>query len=433
MSASMLAAATTGALGTALNAKEIQPLETDRMSKPVRAAWENYLAAIESTRQYLYSRRFIEFDSVRHQANQLLMQAQAAAYNWVMAPRVDYPRFYVNTIFEPMVGTWLGPCPDFIYRWAFVDGTQTYRIWGKRSNSRFLDIQLGSWFGAVDYSQYKKLPTFPYPIDNMQLEPDGSFEIIASPDPQKGNWIKLDPAQDRMYLFVREGLHDWEHETRSLLRIERQAKSPPRQIQYNEEDFVKYLNHASRFINIIIKDLGVDAFDFALNSAGGRTNTFTYAHSSPSSGGNRNAAYCNMVYDLTPDQAMIIEFDPPTSKYWGFCLMDRFLCTTDFTYHQSSLNKHQARIDKDGKYRYVLTKNDPGIPNWLDPVDVLPIGYLLFRQYFQDSPIAIPSVKIVKFEDIRKNLPTDTPAVSAAERSKQLHERSWQMLAQYGY
>ena len=78
---------------------------------------------------------------VVEQANHFLMQIQAASYSWVMAPRVDYPRFYLGLL-EPLVWNWALPCPDFRYRWAFVDGAQTYRIRGKRGDARFLDIQL---------------------------------------------------------------------------------------------------------------------------------------------------------------------------------------------------------------------------------------------------------------------------------------------------
>jgi hypothetical protein len=403
------------------------------MSPAAERAWRNYQEALEVTRRFLFTRELSERPQIKAEANTLMMQVQAAAYHMVLAPRVDYPRFYVNTIFEPVVGTWLGPCPDFRYRFGFIDGTQTYRIWGRRSNTRFLDLHLGPWPGAQEYSEYKKLPTTGYPVDQMQLEADGSFEIVASPNPQKGNWIKLDPAQERMFINVREAFYDWAHDRPSLLRIERIGATPPRPLQYDEAQFIKYMEHAARFVKIIIDDFAVAGFDHTWKRTQGQVNTFVYADMADSNGGNHAARYCTMVYEVGPDDALVIELEVPTSKYWGFCLMDRYLTTTDYMYHQSSLNGHQVRRDGDGKVRFVLSEKDPGVPNWLDPVETVPLGYLLFRQYFQTSAVPVPTVKKVRIDEVRKHLPADTPHVSPTMRTQQINERSWALLALYGY
>jgi hypothetical protein len=165
-----------------------------QMSDAVERAWRGYLDALEWARRFIFTREFCDRTEVREAANHFLMQVQAASYNWVMAPRVDYPRFYLG-IYEPMVWNWALPSPDFRYRWAFIDGTQTYRIWGRRGDARFLDIQLLPSIGSVEKDAFRKLPTASYPVDQMHLEADGSFEIIASPEPHDGNWIRLDPPR----------------------------------------------------------------------------------------------------------------------------------------------------------------------------------------------------------------------------------------------
>ena len=47
---------------------------------------------------------------------------------------------------------------------------------------------------------------------------------------------------------------------------------------------------------------------------------------------------------------------------------DRF-CTVDWVNRQSSLNDAQAHIDSDGRFRAVISQQDPGVPNWLDKGD----------------------------------------------------------------
>jgi hypothetical protein len=402
------------------------------MSPAVERAWRNYLDALEWARRFIFTREFSDHDRVRRAANQFLMQVQAVTYYWVMAPRVDYPRFYLN-LFEPMVWNWAQPSADFRYRWGFIDGTQTYRIWGKRSNSLFLDIQVQPSIGSVDYAAFRKLPTVPYPIDRMQLGADGSFEIIASPDPHEGNWIKLDPTQDRVTLFVREAFYDWANETPSFMRIERVASTPPRPLQWDETEIVKHLEQAARFVKFIVDDWGTASFDVTYKDQGRQWNHFVWLHPAKNAGTNAAAIYSDMVYDLRADEALIIESDKPTSQYWSFCIADRYLQLSDFTYHQSSLNGHQAQIDSDGKFRAVLTQKDPGVPNWLDPVESVPYGFIQLRQYFQEKAVDLPRVTTVPFQAIRRHLPADTPHVSAAARARQLRDRSWAVLAMYGY
>jgi hypothetical protein len=62
----------------------------DHMSPAVERAWRSYLEALEWARKFIYTRELCDRPEVREAANHFLMQVQAAAYNWVMAPRVDY-------------------------------------------------------------------------------------------------------------------------------------------------------------------------------------------------------------------------------------------------------------------------------------------------------------------------------------------------------
>jgi hypothetical protein len=414
------------------NPSDIDVDQPTHMSPGVERAWRGYLDALEWARRFIYTREFCDRPEIKEAANHFLMQVQAAAYSWVMAPRVDYPRFYLGLL-EPMVWNWALPSPDFRYRWSFIDGAQTYRIWGKRGAARFLDIQLLPAIGSVEKDAFRLLPTVSHPVDQMHMDADGGFEIIASPDPQDGNWIKLDPAQNRMSLLVREAFYDWANDRPSLLRIERLASTPPRRIRWNEAEMIDHIEQAARFVKYVVEDWGVAGFERTYAVQNRTPNIFVWPNPPSNSGTNPASRNTNMIYEIEPDDALIIESDRPTSKYWSFCIGDRFLQLADFTYHQSSLNGHQAHIDSDGKFRAVLTQKDPGVPNWLDPVDIAPLGLVQFRQFFHDKAVDPPRVTKVKFSDIRQHLPADTPRVSAAERAQQLRDRSWAALGLYGY
>ena len=73
-------------------------------------------------------------------------------------------------------------------------------------------------------------------------------------------------------------------------------------------------------------------------------------------------------FTLADDQAAILEFRPPECRYWSFQIMNDFWESQEFDLRQTSLNGHQAGLDPDGVFRGVISVNDPGVPNWLDPV-----------------------------------------------------------------
>ena len=65
-------------------------------------------------------------------------------------------------------------------------------------------------------------------------------------------------------------------------------------------------------------------------------------------------------FELEPDEALILEFEPPKGVYWSISLGNPWLETIHYGRHQSSLNGHQAVVDPDGLVRFVLASHDPG-------------------------------------------------------------------------
>ena len=72
-------------------------------------------------------------------------------------------------------------------------------------------------------------------------------------------------------------------------------------------------------------------------------------------------------WELEPDEALILEVEPPEGVYWSYSLGNPWWETIHYGRHQSSLNAHQAVVDSDGLVRVVLCgSRDPGVANWLD-------------------------------------------------------------------
>jgi hypothetical protein len=125
---------------------------------------------------------------------------------------------------------------------------------------------------------------------------------------------------------------------------------------------------------------------------------------------------------LGPEDALILETTlPATRRYWNVQLNDELFNAVDYVYRQSSLNGHQARVDADGKFRAVISMQDPGVHNWLDPGETR-LGMLIGRWLGCDSS-PLPTLTKVPYSDLHQHLPAGTPRITAEERAGQLRAR----------
>jgi len=132
--------------------------------------------------------------------------------------------------------------------------------------------------------------------------------------------------------------------------------------------------------------------------------------------------YLPAVFEFEDDEALILETDlPKVRQYWNFQLNDPYFNAVEYVYRLSSTNGHFAKISADGKFRAVLSLNDPGVPNWLDPAGFRQ-GTIYGRWYDCDS-CPTPTLQRVKFSELRNYLPADTPVVTPEQRAEELRRR----------
>jgi hypothetical protein len=386
------------------------------MSVAMQEAWSAYLRGLEEIRQSIFTHRFAEGDRERNEAYYLFHQIQAEAFQVAVAPRPDYPRFY--SLFDPMTFTWGIPNPDFIYTRTYLDGRRTYRIRGKRGNSLFLVIQAINAHLTLPPERLKLLGEFD--LDALKIGGDGNFEFIASATKQPGNWIPLDPSSDRNFILVREAFVDWSSEQRTLMQVEVMDELEPRPIVYGEAEMIRRLEDALRFMKTLVLGVSIKGVEDVFNMAGG-WNRFAVPKFSGAAAAANNATYNMLAYRIEPEEALIIEIDPPNPRYWGIQLGDTWNQALDYTFHQSTLNMHQAAADADKKVRVVVCHRDPGIRNWLTPVDSHK-GTVMVRWYFAQGA-ATPTARLVPYAEIDRHLPPDAARITPEARRAELKGR----------
>jgi hypothetical protein len=386
------------------------------VSDAMEAAWQAYLQGLEEVRQLIFNHPFAERPLEQTQAHYLFHQIQSEAFHAALAPRPDYPRFY--PMFEPLTVNWGIPCPDFLYTRLYLDGRRSYRIRGKRSNSLFIAIQSINAHFTLPPEKLKLAGDFD--LDKFEIGADGRFEIILGATPRAGNWIPLDPEQDRNFVVFREAVSDWDVQQASEMHIEPIDDLPPQPIAYGEADMIERLAGAVRFMKSAVAMVSIGPIAGALQIAG-EPNRFAAPKIAGSAAAAADATYNIMAYEVGLDEALIVEVDPPDPKFWDIQLGDTWNQALDYIYHQTSLNMGQARLDADGKIRIVLAHRDPGVHNWLDAYDT-PRGTILVRWYFAQRQ-ALPTARLVPFAELDRRLPADTPRVGPDARKAALENR----------
>ena len=141
-------------------------------------------------------------------------------------------------------------------------------------------------------------------------------------------------------------------------------------------------------------------------------NTFLRSAKIDEMGGLPKQAYYDGIHEITDDEALILETELPTEcRYWQALVGDDRFCTVDWVNRQSSLNDVQAHLDGDGRFRAVISRRDPGVPNWLDKGDY-PWGIIQMR-FFRADEYPVPSIVKVPFDELAQS-----PARRHAGRSR---------------
>lgn len=322
-----------------------------------------------------------------------------------MALRVDPdPVLAVQRASMDDIVTWGLECPDCVYLNSSLRAGETYRLYGSRGTARYVGIQAMDGIAA----------TANYLVDDLDVNPDGTFEAVLSGDEHEGNWIKL--IGEHPTLTVRNFLYDWDTEEPASLRIER--ISPKVDV---ENAAVEPTTFVSRQI-FALGDFIYDNLKFFLDfGAMPPSNGFLEPADMSSMGAAAENRPVIGRFALEPGQALIVEFEPPTGVYWGISLGNPWLETIHYGRHQSSLNGHQAVVDPDGIARFVLSADDPGVANWLDTAGHSNGAILLRCVRTETAPV--PATRVVAANEVLAELPAGTTMTTQAERADVIARR----------
>jgi hypothetical protein len=300
--------------------------------------------------------------------------------------------------------TWGMECPDCIYTRAVLRGGESYRLFGNRGTARYVGLQTMNGIAATANEL----------VDELEVDADGNFEVVLSSDECPGNWMRIEG--DHPTLTVRHFFYDWDAEVASSLHIERLGDAVDS--TSGSLDPAAAVSRQLAALGDFVHDNLAFFLQFgAAAPANGflppidRTDIGAAAENRPVIG----------RWELGPDEALIVEVEPPEGIYWSFSIGNPWWETIHYGRHQSSLNAHQAVQDSDGLVRVVLSERDPGVANWLDTAGHSNGPIILRCVRTKSAPT--PSTRVVPFDQVHAALPSDTATVTVEERASILTAR----------
>jgi hypothetical protein len=460
-------------------------------ARALRAAWDDLIAELERAREAIdQPERMPPPQNDRNLAEgyRYLMGFVHSAIERALHCDPDFP--VVRNLIHPINKATIDNA-DAIYFAAPIDGRHAYWLRGEAGDHRhwrgeprrktgrlapqYLIFELSDGCLAGDSGSLAELrpgvKAMTGRLDSSELEvgPDGRFEILLAaerPRGYAGNFIASrressrpspdDPTASRerfaTHVSGRQLFYDWQNEDPvplSLTRIGREGEHPPAygpqaaaaqlrslgalvrgQMHFWNEFYTVLLETHGKPVETGARD-GKPDERFMPRNALNAVN----AAARETGGGQSTNLYAGGVYELEPDEALIVETRiPVTPQYVGFHLSNLWGESHDFANHQSSLNGFQVELDPDGVLRWVVAHRDPGVPNWVDTTGHRE-GFLTPRWAYSQTPDpaqwpTIAATK-VRWDELRSHLPKGVRRVSPEERREGIRVRQEHVKRRY--
>ncbi|MEQ9422864.1 MAG: DUF1214 domain-containing protein [Cyclobacteriaceae bacterium] len=249
--------------------------------------------------------------------------------------------------------------PDNYYQNAQISGEYEYRITGNRKTAHYLGF-------AVQRGTYGKgegmKPAGMLEAADMNINTDGSFEIIISQEKKGQNWLESTP--DTSLLIVRQTFLDAETEELAEMKIERIGDDvQPRPVSPQVID--EGLNTAGLFVAgaPLLFAKWANGFKKYPNQL-----PLFDPETSTNAGGDPQIAYYHGYWKLEKDEALVITAKPPKCEYWNFQLNNYWMESLDYRQYRIHINAHTAKYEDDGSVKVIVAHEDPGHPNWIQTV-----------------------------------------------------------------
>ena len=323
----------------------------------------------------------------------------------------EYPRF---SRFPNSVARIGWDNPDNPYLAFTVRGDHSYRLRGNTSNFDLVTINVYSgMLGHTPVSDIRTISSIA--SDELDIDRNGDFVLTLSAAPVAGNWLKLAP--DAYIVLIRRLVSDWEKtdegrwEVLNLTTLGTGSRRPtPESVARQLDDAVTQTRTLRELLTI--------AHRLTFQLAQSPNEVSQPAQTDPNLPmADPFQAASRGYFQLQEDEALLVEAPDADCRYTNIQLANPWMESLDYASHQASLNHRTAHVNADGRVRYVISLQDPGVQNWLDTAGWAEGSFCARWTYCAEYPTGI-SARLMKLDELDRHLPSDTPRVDPAQRAR---------------
>lgn len=381
----------------------------------LNAAFDTFINAQRKTLELFKNESYFgENDQAKAEAYRGLLYAIVGSIRTGALLDEDQPRFMRAVDWTSKSGL---DNPDNNYYFARINDNTNYLIRGTRGTTSQLIFQIvigqPGVAGAGPGTNVALLDA-----QDLIMEKDGSFEILVGPDNpgDAKNWMKTTPGAGT--IMARATHSNWQNQRAGFLDIQAINIQPTPPL--TSEDMSRRLVAAATHLY----DRNATWLGYANKTWEFRTRN-EFSKMSQTQGGLPGQYSSFGSWQLNDDEALVISIPESGADYQGIQLGNRWFISLDYETHTSSLTSQQAHKSNDGFYHFVISLNDPGIQNWLDPVGHEQGLIMLRWQGLETLPDALaqPAARLVKLTELQQVLPADTPSFGIDQRQQQVQLR----------
>lgn len=278
--------------------------------------------------------------------------------------------------------------PDCLYWVGEISRGGRYRIDGVAQNAAFTSVNVYAGQG-LEAQTVARVTS-----DDLVLDADGRFTLTLGGDAAdaQGQWVAIPDGANM--IWVRQFYDDPAAMDGDCTITRLDAVAPPPMIEAGR--FIRRLANTGttldRASKVIARGASHDAEppnsirDWS-EMQGGAVYTEPGIH------------YQRGAWSLQPGEALVIEGQAVEARHRSVLLYSRFLNSLDYRNRQVSLAGPRFRTDEDGRFRIVISGEDPGTANWLD-TEGRPYGLFAIRWLQPVETPTLPTVRVVRTADL---------------------------------
>jgi hypothetical protein len=328
------------------------PEQSDQVAPKARAAWQFYQQMLADVTQIVT----VDAESERELLEGLRVIARVSSLCSQLSVEADpdRPSFFDMCSDTRMVG---GPNPDGNYYLAMIRGDRRYRITGTRGSTAYLGFQILAGTGLTP----RRMANYLSDVD-LALS-DGEFALVLSADEPSdlagAQWIEI--PDDASSVVVREYIGDPASEVLATMRIDALDAVPVAPLTDAElaDQFTAMAWTLMKLVTLH-RTIKPELLE--------RPNTLLTAEAADLGAADTTPDNLYMLgtFRLTPGQALVLDIEPPDTRYWNVTLESIWHECLEPRRRHSSVTNRAARPDADGRVRIAISEEDFGFGHWLD-------------------------------------------------------------------